>query len=128
MTGSLAAPTLPRDWTDGVEALLYEACTACGHRAYFRRGFCSSCGGPVETLHAAGAGIVHAVTTVVRAPTSEWKALAPYALLLVDLREGVRAMVHGDEGLTIGEPVVIEWQVRAGHLVPFATWANQPSA
>jgi uncharacterized protein len=120
MADSLQAPALPPDWTDGVEALLYEACTACGHRAYFRRGFCAACGGAVESLRCTGTGTVYAATVVVRAPSSEWKAAAPYALLLVDLAEGVRAMVHGEEGLAVGEPVRVGWTERAGRLVPFA--------
>lgn len=95
-----------RDWTAGVEAILIERCTACGHRAYFRRGFCATCGSDGVVLEeSAGAGTVHAVTEVVRAPSEAFRAHAPYTIVLVDLDEGVRMMAHGAPGLGIGDRV-----------------------
>ncbi len=109
------------DWTTGQPALLYEACAACGQRSYFRRGFCPRCGAsPVAVLVSARRGTVYAVTTVVRAPSPEWKALAPYALLLVDLDEGPRVMTHGAAGLAIGDRVQIGFLPLGEHLVPRA--------
>lgn len=99
-----------RDWTEGAEAILYDVCRRCSHSIYLRRGFCPACGAEdVETRTAAGGGTVHAVTTVVRAPAPEWKAIAPYDLVLVDLDEGVRMMSHAEPGLKIGDRVSIGW-------------------
>jgi uncharacterized OB-fold protein len=109
------------DWTDGREALLYEACPRCGKASYFRRGFCPRCGAtPVDTKTAAGGGTVYAVTTVARAPSPEWKALAPYSIVLVDLDEGVRAMTHGTPGLAIGDRVRVGFRPIGDRIVPLA--------
>lgn len=109
------------DWTQGHEALLYEACSACGQRSYFRRGFCPRCGSSAVRSHASqGKGTVYALTTVVRAPSPEWKALAPYPLLLVDLDEGPRVMAHGTTGLSIGDRVRIGFLHLGERLIPRA--------
>lgn len=109
------------DWTEGHEAILYETCANCGGRTYFRREFCPSCGtSPVEVRTSGCDGVVYAVTTVVRAPSPEWRALAPYALLLVDLTEGPRVMTHGSEGLAIGNRVHIGFKRLGDRLIPYA--------
>ncbi len=109
------------DWTTGTEAVLYERCPQCGHLSYFRRGFCPACGtSPVDTLASVGKGTVYAATIVVRAPSPEWKALAPYAMLLVDLDEGIRMMTHGTAGLRIGDRVRIGWYQAGDKLLPRA--------
>jgi uncharacterized OB-fold protein len=110
------------DWRDGVEVLLYERCGACGHREYFRRGFCPRCGSrELQVLRSEGKGSVYAATVVVRAPSPEWREFAPYALLLVDLDEGFRVMVQGADGLAIDQRIVIGWARRGASLLPFAT-------
>jgi uncharacterized OB-fold protein len=65
------------DWTAGAEAIVYQACAACGHRQYFRRSFCAACGAPdpVEQ-RASGKGMVYAVSLVCRAATPETRAFA----------------------------------------------------
>ena len=109
------------DWTEGHEAILYESCTACGKVTYFRRGFCPRCGAsPVDVLASGGIGTVYAATTVVRAPSPEWKAVAPYGIVLVDLDEGIRVMTHGSPGLAIGERVSIGWLRLGERLMPRA--------
>jgi uncharacterized OB-fold protein len=109
------------DWTEGHEAMLYEFCNACGKLTYFRRGFCPGCGAsPVEVRSASGSGTVYAVTTVVRAPSPEWKAIAPYPIVLIDLDEGIRVMTHGVAGLAIGERVRIGWLHVGERLIPRA--------
>ncbi|MDB5846401.1 MAG: hypothetical protein JWP29_153 [Rhodoferax sp.] len=125
MNATLVAPLPAKvddaDWMTGHEVLLYEQCAACGSSAYFRRGFCAVCGASdVRTLASEGLGSVYAVTTVVRAPSPEWKALAPYALLLVDLDEGPRVMVHGLSGLSIDDRVRIGFVRLGDRLVPRA--------
>jgi len=122
MSGTAPTPaSAAADWTTGHEALLYEACSACGQRSYFRRGFCPRCGAaPVELHVSQRKGTVYAVTIVARAPTPEWQALAPYPLLLVDLDAGPRVMAHGTAGLAIGDRVQIGFLRLGGQLIPRA--------
>lgn len=109
------------DWTDGAASFLFEHCPDCGAKQYFRRGFCASCGSrAVASVESAGFGTVYAVTAVIRAPTPEWKALAPYGLALVDLDEGVRVMSHARAGLAIGDRVSFEFRPVGDRLIPHA--------
>ena len=73
---------------------------------FFARPFCPRCGaaGPA-TRRSSGRGTVYAVTTVHRAPSPELRALAPYRIALVDLKEGFRAMTHAAPGVGIGDAV-----------------------
>lgn len=90
--------------------IAYQYCGRCRHEWYFKRPFCPNCGtneGLAER-ESAGAGTVHAMTTVHRAPTEELRPLAPYTAVLVDLDEGFRVMGHGDPTLTIGARVRAE--------------------
>ena len=94
------------DWTDGTEALAFETCGACGTLRYFRRPFCPACGSEASRRAiASGRGIVYAMTTVIRAPSAELRALAPYGIALVDAEEGFRFMAHAADGLAIGDAV-----------------------
>jgi uncharacterized OB-fold protein len=96
------------------DAISYQRCPPCGHVWYFVRNFCPKCGArEPEVKRADGAGVVHAMTIVERAPTPEMKALAPYTLVMVDADEGFRLMAHGAPGLAIGDRV-------SGHLVELA--------
>jgi len=107
------------DWTRGGRSLAYQLCGGCGAVRYFRRDFCPACGSEAsETREASGQGTVYAVTTVVRAPSPEWKALAPYGIALVDAREGFRFMAHAEEGLRIGDAVSTSFREVGDALVP----------
>ena len=100
---SLAAPFL-----EGLRQgeLRYQACSACGAAQSLARYACRRCGSDrLEWRKSAGRGIVYAVTVVARAPSEEWRALAPYALALVDLDEGARLMGHAEPGIAIGDRV-----------------------
>jgi len=110
----------PADWTRGGAGIAFQKCPACAHAWYFRRGFCPVCGaaGPAD-LASAGRGTVHAGTLVHRAPTEEFRALAPYRILLVDLDEGFRMMGHGAPDLAIGDRVLCGFRPLAERLVPF---------
>ena len=108
------------DWTQGGEALSYQHCGACQHVWFFRRDFCPSCGQrEPHTAVSAGQGIVHASTLVHRAPSDEFRALAPYRIVLVDLAEGFRAMGHGDPALAIGDRVRCRIRTLAGRALPY---------
>jgi uncharacterized OB-fold protein len=107
------------DWTRGTDGIYWQACGACGARWYFRRTFCPRCGAADPTdRNAGGDGVVHAVTTVARAPSEALRAYAPYTLVLVDVDEGFRVMAHGAAGLAIGDRVRCRFIDLAGRRVP----------
>ncbi|HEU5283589.1 MAG TPA: OB-fold domain-containing protein [Burkholderiales bacterium] len=107
------------DWTEGGEGVAYQGCGGCGAVWYFHRTFCPRCGREApEVRAAAGAGTVHAVTLVARAPTEELRAHAPYAIVLVDADEGFRMMAHGDNDLRIGDRVRCRFVTQAGRVMP----------
>jgi uncharacterized OB-fold protein len=108
------------DWTTGAEAIVYQSCTLCGSRQYFRRSFCVVCGAPdpVEK-RANGEGIVYATSLVVRAATPEARAHVPYNIVLVDAAEGFRLMGHGDNDLKIGDRVTAQYARFTGRLIPY---------
>ena len=113
------APSM-RCWTRGGDALVYQRCVACDHHWYFGRDFCPRCGHtPPDTLRLGGGGRVHATTLVYRAPSDEFRALAPYRVVLVDADEGVRLMGHGDPGLVLGDRVRGGLRLLAGRLLPY---------
>ena len=123
-------PTLApaSDWTVGGTAITYQQCDTCQHLWYFHRGFCPHCGAAApRTRISAGRGTVHASTLVLRAPNDEFRAIAPYCLVLVDLAEGFRLMAHADPVLQIGDPVQGAIQVLAGRSLPFFDKASHVS-
>ncbi|MCW5623443.1 MAG: OB-fold domain-containing protein [Burkholderiales bacterium] len=88
----------------------YQICADCGHVQTLARLACRSCGASrLEWRRAAGTGAVFAVTVVSRAPSDEFRALAPYTLVLVDLDEGCRIMGHAEPGVQIGQRVVADF-------------------
>lgn len=100
--------------------LQYQRCGACGHAWYFQRDFCPACGNTSpRLLEAEGAGTLYASTQVHRAPTEEFKALLPYAIVLVQMREGFRVMGHAEPGLPLDSAVRCELRSIAGRLLPF---------
>jgi uncharacterized OB-fold protein len=108
------------DWTTGGEALAYNRCRACRTVRYFRRSFCPNCGSPeIESHTASGRGTVYAITTVMRAPSAELRAHAPYRIALVDAEEGFRFMTHAAESLAIGDAVSTTFRSFGERIVPF---------
>lgn len=85
----------------------YQACASCGAPQTLARYACRACGSTELQWRAArGAGRVYAVTTVARAPSDEFRALAPYALAIVELDEGPRLMGHVAADARIGDRVI----------------------
>ena len=108
------------DWTTGTETIAYQTCKACSHVWYFRRGFCPACGSDdVAARQATGEGTVFAISIVTRAATAEARAHVPYAVVLVDAKEGFRMMGHGDRDLKIGDRVKARFEKFTGHIVPY---------
>jgi uncharacterized OB-fold protein len=111
-TVPLSAPYL-----DGLAhgELKYQSCAACGAAQTLARYACRSCGSTrLEWRRAKGLGTVYATTVVARAPSAEFRSLAPYTLALVDLDEGSRLMAHAYQGVVIGDRVRAEVFSHAG--------------
>ncbi len=99
-------------FTQGLQigVLRYQQCTACGAPQTLARYACRQCGSDQLTWRdARGTGRVYACTVVTRAPSDEFRALAPYTLALVDLEEGFRLMTHASPGVQIGDAVTAEF-------------------
>ncbi len=119
-------PEAAIDWTQGGDGLAYQRCVACAHTFYFHRGFCPACGAQSPpTLASKGIGTVHAKTLVYRAPNAAFRAIVPYAIVLVDLDEGVRVMAHGDPGLEIGMLATCCVREIAGVRLPYFSMSPQ---
>jgi uncharacterized OB-fold protein len=86
--------------------LAFQHCEQCGRSQAFLRPFCADCGSDRVTWRIAGGrGTVASLSVVHRAPTPEFRDRIPYAILLVDLEEGLRVMTHGQPDLSMGCPV-----------------------
>ena len=108
------------DWTKDGDGIAYQVCGNCNAVWYFQRGFCPECGAAAPaTLQASGLGTVHARTLVARAPTEEWRAHAPYLIVLIDVDEGFRLMAQGDADLQIGDRVRARFAQLAGRKIPY---------
>ena len=112
--------TGPADWTRGEPGIVFQRCEPCGHVWYFRRDFCPACGAPEpQARPSAGAGTVHAATLVHRAPSDEFRALAPYGVVLVEIDEGFRMMGHGAPDLALGDRVTCSFRPLPDRLLPY---------
>ena len=99
--------------------LAYEACRACGHKQPFVRGFCSRCGSDdLAWQAAAGGGRVVAHSVLHRAPTADYREKVPYAIVLVDLDEGLRVMGHAALDLKPGERVSLGFALHGERSLP----------
>ncbi|QNN57091.1 OB-fold domain-containing protein [Diaphorobacter ruginosibacter] len=99
----LAAP-----FTEGLRegVLRYQRCTDCGHAQTLARYACQRCASEsLQWQDACGLATVRAVTVVSRAPSDEFRALAPYTLVMAQLDEGPRLMAHAAAGMQIGQRV-----------------------
>ena len=103
--------TLSAPFNEGLQLgiLRYQRCEACARAQTLVRYACQQCGHErLVWCDAGGSATVRAVTVVTRAPSNEFRPLAPYTLVLVDLDEGPRLMGHAAPGVRIGD------RVRAG--------------
>ncbi|BAT61351.1 hypothetical protein GJW-30_1_03908 [Variibacter gotjawalensis] len=99
--------------------IAYQRCGTCNSTWYFRRSFCPRCGaGAPANVEAKGEGTIEAVTTVTRAPSPEWKAYAPYTMVLVAMPEGFRMMAHAEPGVAIGDKVTAEFVAFGERSIP----------
>ena len=108
------------DWTRGGDHVVFQQCSACRHTWYFKRNFCPACGGDAPAAEiSAGVGTVQASTLVHRAPSDDFRAAAPYRIVLVDIAEGFRMMGHGEPTLAVGDRVRCQVRSIAGRLLPY---------
>ena len=99
---------LSKPFVDGLESevVRYQCCLQCGQAQTLARYACQSCGSrSLEWRDASGQATVRAATVVARAPSDDFRALAPYTLVLVQLDEGPRLMGHAEAGMRIGTRV-----------------------
>jgi len=107
----MTARSLCAPFVEGLKSgeIRYQACLSCNAAQTLARYACRVCGATgLEWRTARGTGRVYAVTSVARAPSDEYRALAPYTLAIVELEEGPRLMGHATAGVRIGD------RVRAG--------------
>jgi len=120
-------PSLSAPFLEGLARgeLRYQRCADCDAPQTLARYACRQCGGTrLVWRTAAGLGTVYAVTVVARAPSEEFRALAPYTLAIVELDEGPRLMGHAAPGVAIGDRVHAGYFTFGGHtLVRFAAGA-----
>ena len=99
--------------------LRIQRCADCNHAQFFPRSHCLSCSSDhVAWQVSEGIGTIYSVTQVQRAPTNEFRALAPYAIALVDLNDGVRIMAHANLALKIGDQVRVTFFNHSNRALP----------
>lgn len=109
--------TVSAPYVDGLAlgVVRYQRCVGCGHAQRLARHACARCGSErLQWLDADGTGTVYALSEVARVPSTSFRALLPYTLVLVDLDEGARVMGHAEPGLAIGDRVVAGFFEHAG--------------
>ncbi len=122
----LAAP-----FNEGLQqrVLRYQRCNRCGHPQTLARNACQACASEsLQWQDASGKATIRAVTVVSRAPSDEFRALAPYTLVVAQLEEGPRLMGHATAGVQIGDAVHADFfEHNARTLIRFAPIQNKES-
>ena len=105
--------------------LLLQHCEACDRAVWYPRVLCPHCSADGLTWReASGHGTIYAVSVQYRPGTPQLKDRVPYAVVLVDLDEGVRIMSNvggrADE-IEVGQAVQAAWEplTDGRHLVVF---------
>ena len=122
MSGDLPAPIVNADsapyWQGARDGkLLLQRCADCGALRFFPRYLCTACGSDhTEWTEVSGRGMVHSFTVVHRAAFSEFQAITPYVVALIDLEEGPRMMTNivGEDAreVRIGDAVTVVFEAR----------------
>ena len=97
--------------------LVLQCCSACGKLRHYPRLLCGRCYSDAATwTQASGHGTIHSWTVSHHAFHPSFVAELPYALVTVDLEEGVRALGRwrGDVPFSIGLPVQGTFEAREG--------------
>jgi uncharacterized OB-fold protein len=90
-------------------------CTTCERAIHYPRAACPGClGDQLEWRPSGGAGRVYAVTVEHRPQDPAFTSIAPYAVALVELDDGVRLLTNvvdcDPESVTVGMPVTVRWE------------------
>jgi uncharacterized OB-fold protein len=99
-----------------VGRFLIMRCRACDAPYFYPRRYCPRCwSGETEWQDASGRGTVYTYSIVRQNPAPPFNDWCPYAVVLVDLEEGVRVMVNWDRSvaldeLAVGAPVRIVFE------------------
>jgi uncharacterized OB-fold protein len=98
-------------WAAAAEGkVLYQECTACGHRQFYPRAMCTECAGEVAWREASGRGTVHTYTVIRQNWANPFKDELPYVVAMIELEEGVKMMTNvtdcNADDVTIGMAVV----------------------
>jgi uncharacterized OB-fold protein len=106
--------------------LVFQRCEACGTPRHPPRVLCAECGSErVSWAPSAGRGTIFSWTVVHQAPHPAFASQVPYAVVVVELEEGVRMVASLRElapaHLELDLPVEIELEeVSQGILLPYA--------
>ncbi len=104
--------------------LVIRQCQDCGTHHFMPRALCPSCWSDrLAWVDSQGLGTVYSLSVVHRAPTSDFGAVVPYVIAMIDLDEGPRmfANIVGDAALeaSIGERVEVVFETRDdGRVLP----------
>ena len=96
--------------------LLIMHCRACDRPYFYPRRYCPRCwSDDTEWREASGRGTVYSYSVVHQNPAPPFRDWTPYAVVLVDLDEGVRMMANWDrsadlERLAVGLPVEVTFE------------------
>jgi len=95
--------------------LLLQWCTACEKPIFYPRESCPGCfGDTLEWRPASGRGEIYAVTVEHRPQITSLQAEEPFAVVLVELEEGVRMMSNvidcAPDDVTVGMKVTVAWE------------------
>ena len=107
---------------------IVQKCVACQHVQFPPRAVCLACSSQDLRTHVAThTGTIHSFTIVHRAPNEAFRARVPYALALIDLSDGGRAMMNIDapdlDALAIGQSVTIAFRTEGECTLPVARLA-----
>jgi uncharacterized OB-fold protein len=106
--------------------LVFQRCEACGTPRHPPRALCARCGSDqVAWVRSAGQGTIFSWTVTHQAPHPAFASQVPYAVVVVELEEGVRIVASlrelAPEHLELGLPVeVVLEQVSEGVPLPYA--------
>jgi uncharacterized OB-fold protein len=97
------------------QRLLLQHCRACDRAIWYPRTLCPHCSSTdIEWREATGSGTVYAVSVQYRPGTPQLKDRVPYAVVLVDLDEGVRVMSNvmntDPDRVGVGRRVRAAWE------------------
>jgi len=113
------AATEIKGWYEGRPAIVFWACRACDTRGYLPRHFCPRCGATaLDKKESLGAGVVYTLSLMWRTPVAALRPFVPYAIVLVDLVEGIRVLAHGDPDLRIGDRVTATYRPFGDRVLP----------